>query len=217
MKQYIQEHFAISMHALIVAILLVATAWYVDTTTDEIDSQLTGRIQEYEASLRELTEITDRNGIDESAPKILQDCQRRQEFEDLLGRLGTLQKKDLILVQQLFESCGAFYAEQKALMVWRIDEIYTKLASDLVLLETVRDLTEEEKELRAWEQIVTLEKTRSEYLLEQASLQELIISALIASAPSVEISDLVREAQSVNESLIVIDQQIDDLRTTRLE
>jgi hypothetical protein len=217
MKPYIQEHFAISMHALLIVLLLCGVAWYVDRTHTAIELLLSERIHANQELLAHLMEITDRNGIDDKAPHIVSDCQRRPEFEDLLSRLGSLPKKDLVLVQQLFESCGDFYAEQKALMVWRIEEIFTLLEGDLDVLGTIRDLTEDEEEFRKWKSVVELEKTRSEHLFEQTNLQEKIISALIAGVPSGEITELVRDAQAVNESLTVIDQQIDLERMALLE
>ena len=67
---------------------------------------------------------TNRNGADEVVSKIITDCPKRAEFEGLLERLEALKHKDLITAQQLFDSCGGYYAERKAVMVSRLEREY---------------------------------------------------------------------------------------------
>jgi len=213
MKSYLSTHLLIALNALVIALIMVGTAWYIHSTKEETRTMLIGHINANTRTLVELAELTDRNGADELTAKIISDCPRRNDFENQLNALGSASKKELLTIQQLFESCGAFYAERKALMVSRLEQVYAVLNNDLDLLETMRDLSGEERLLYGWKNLIELEKTRSSLLTEQTSIQEEIITLLIQGTETrAHITELVGEAQSVNESLSITDVQIDELR-----
>jgi hypothetical protein len=213
MKSYLSTHLLIAINTLILALIMTGTAWYIHSTREHSLAVLTGYITANTATLKELAELTDRNGADELTARIINDCPRRDDFERQLNSLGSASKKELLSVQQLFESCGAFYAERKALMVSRLEQVYAVLSNDLDLLETMRDLSGGERLLYGWKNLIELEKTRSSLLTEQTSIQEEIITLLIQGTDTrAHITELVGEAQSVNESLSITDVQIDELR-----
>jgi hypothetical protein len=213
MKSYLSTHLLIALNALVIALIMVGTAWYVHSTKEETRTMLVGYINANTHTLVELAELTDRNGADELTAQIISDCPRRTDFENQLNSLGSASKKELLSIQQLFESCGAFYAERKALMVSRLEQVYAVLNNDLNLLETMRDLSGEERLLYGWKNLIELEKTRSSLLTEQTSIQEEIITLLIQGTETrTHITELVEEAQGVNESLSITDVQIDELR-----
>ncbi len=213
MKSYLSTHLLIALNTLMLALIMTGAAWYIHSTKEHSLMLLTSYIQTNTATISELAELTDRNGADELTAQIISDCPRRTDFENQLNSLGSASKKELLSVQQLFESCGAFYAERKALMVSRLEQVYTVLSNNLNLLETMRDLSGEERLLYGWKKLIELEKTRSSLLTEQTSIQENIIMLLIQGTETrARITKLVEEAQNVNDSLSITDVQIDELR-----
>lgn len=213
MKAYLTSHLAVALHALVIGVVVALSAWYIDYSRAQIEMAVHERIVATTEHIMSLALVTDRNGADELTERIVSDCPRRTEFENLLNMLNTATRKDLISAQQLFESCGSFYAERKALMVAQLEREYTLLENDLALLNILRDLTPEEEALRTWKEIVELEIMRSSLLSEQTALQADIIRLLIEGSASSRIQELVRQAQELGQSLSVTDAQIDALRT----
>jgi hypothetical protein len=213
MKAYLTTHLMVAAHALIIAVVALSAAWYVDNALWKTESQIVGRIQETLAEITTLADLTDRNGADALTERIITDCPRRTEFENLLSGLAGATRKDLLAAQQLFESCGAFHAERKAFMVAQLERELALLSSNLDLLSSIRDLTPVEVGYTSWAELVELEKVRSAFLTEQTELQADIIRLLIEGESAQTITELVRQAQNVSESLIVTDAQIDQLRS----
>lgn len=215
MKNYLDTHLLVAGNALALALMVSGTAWFMQQSRLEILDLLQKNTVTQSALITELAVLTDRNGADEITEKIISDCPRRTEFENQLTSLNGATKKELLSTQQLFESCGAFYAERKALMVSRLEREFQSLRSNLALLMTVRDLTPEEEALTNWGALIDFEKTRSMLLSELTIIQEEIISLLIGGTNTQSrITTLVQNGQNVNQSLAVTDAQIDALRTT---
>jgi hypothetical protein len=215
MKNYLNTHLLVAGNALALALIVSGTAWYIHQSRMETLNILQSNIETQAALITELAVLTDRNGADEVTEMIISDCPRRTEFENQLMTLNTATKKELLSTQQLFESCGAFYAERKALMVSRLEREFQSLQSNLALLKTIRDLTPEEGSLANWRDLIKLEKTRSMLLSEQTAIQEEIISLLISGTNTQSrITTLVQNGQNVNQSLSVTDSRIDALSTT---
>lgn len=215
MKRFLNLHFMIAFHLVVLAILITSAAWFAHTAKAEVRHKIEENIDRQLVRLTELADTTDRNGADETVSAIISDCQRRGEFEILLGKLGTLPQKELIEVQQLFESCGNFYAEQKALMVSKFGREYEVFKDNADLLMTLDRNVDMEEELSQWNRVIALEQERSGLLAEQTVLQQDIITALLEGNKinSQVIGDLVLYAQKIGESLGVIDKQIDGIRT----
>lgn len=213
MKAYLSTHLAVALHALIIALVIATASWYVSYSRAHVEAQLTERIDNTVLRIITLAETTDRNGADALTERIITDCQRRPEFETLLNGLGTASRKDLLRAQQLFESCGSFYAERKSLMVAQLEREYALLDDDLALLTTVRDLTPKELALQRWEGLIALENDRSTYLNDQTALQSNIITLLIEGGQAAKITELAAQAQNVAQSLAITDAQIDTLRS----
>ncbi len=216
MKNFLNAHVMISLHLLVVALSITLAAWFAHAATGKATQILESRIFAQAELMAHLANVTDGNGADPAIAAIITDCPKRAEFEILLGRLGTLQHKDLIEVQQLFESCGNFYAERKALMVSRFERelaIYNEYVS---LLSELDEHAEENSQASAWASFVSKEHERSELLTEQTVIQGNIIQFLIsgATASSKSVVEQVNRAREIQESLAVLDRQIDDVRTT---
>jgi hypothetical protein len=212
MKAQLTLHTHIALSALVCVLALVVSAWYINRTFADMEHMLEERINERVRTLGSLAEITDRNGADPLTESIIGDCPRRGEFENLLNNLGTATRRDLMATQQLFESCGAFYAERKALMVAELKRQYEAVEESLALLTEIRDLTHEERMLTSWKELIALEAARSASLTEQTEIQAEIITLLIAGAPAEQIRERAQEAQNIAESLSVEDANIDTLR-----
>ena len=81
-------------------------------------------------------------------------------------------------------------------------------------MKIVNEKSTDMNELQEWNELLTLEKTRSALLTDQGTLQADIISELISgnNPSSKEVSALVREAQDISELLSVQDKRIDTIR-----
>lgn len=214
MKDKIQNHITISLALLFVAGTILAGVWLVHFNQRELEASLRESLELKELRLQELAEITDRNGADEIVTTIIADCSRRSEFESLLVRLADLNGKELLTLQNLEDACGGFYAERKALMVSKLEQefqSYSEIVKFILLLSSHDSAS---YRLTEWNDLVMLERERSELLTEQRVLQEEIIVALIqgASVQSTRVRDLVRSAQEIAELLTVHDQKIDEKR-----
>jgi hypothetical protein len=212
MRAYLSTHLLVALNTVFVALVVAGSAWYIDYTRTETEMALSAEIDQSVSTITELALTTDRNGADTLTERIVVDCPRRSEFENILQGLGTASRKDLIAAQQLFESCGAFYSERKALMVARLEREFASLNSYLTLLETLRDLTPEEVALTEWGEVVRLEAERSAFLSEQTSIQGEIIALLIEGGNASRINELVRYAHGVGESITETDTLIDAAR-----
>lgn len=175
---------------------------------------IVARLDQTEDRMRTIADLTSANGADEEVSKIIMDCERRSEYESLLNSLNTLNKKDLLRVQNLSESCGDFFAARKALMVSKLSREY----DEYELLYTMLSRFGNEKDYvdtrKSWKEIVELEVTRSSLLREQQEIQDKIISLLLtgSSVNSKEITALVSEAQNIYELLTVHSLRINTLR-----
>lgn len=214
MERFLNIHFMISAHLVVVALVVVVAAFVNYHVKNDLRLSLEKNVDRQLVLLSDLATITDRNGADEVVEQIIIDCPRRPKFESLLGELGRLSKSSLLEAQQLFESCGGFYAERKALMVARLNREFEVLKDNVSLLEVLDSSTKDQYNLSDWDTLINDEQKRSDLLTEQLDIQEKIITLLISgkTVSSQEIIDLVNEAGQVNDSLSVLGKQIDEKR-----
>lgn len=214
MKAYLERHIQIAVHLVAIALAVTVGAVASNFNQRHIEDEINQRISEQSDYLYELATLTDRNGADSAIETIVADCGRRDEFDSLLVKLGSLNKKDMVTLQSLYDSCGTFYAERKALMVTKLErelEIYADQVSLLTILNS--DVIHTSR-LSEWQTLVAHEKTRSSLLLDQSILQTKIITLLISgsSKDSTAVHQLVRDAQDTWDLLGVADHTIDVLR-----
>lgn len=214
MKKYIENHLLMTLTLGLVAGAIILGAWVADRNQQNAEQILFDRIQAEEKLMLTLATLTDHNGVDEAVENIVGDCTRREEYESLLVSLQTLSKKDLISAQNLFENCGSFYVERKALMVAKLDREFQAYADFVSLLREFREDSSSARTLKTWEELVSLEKNRSTLLRDQSQIQSQIITLLISgsTATSKDVVLLVREAGEMSELLGVVDHKIDELR-----
>ena len=214
MKDLIRAHISVTLHLLVLALAVSIGAFVAHYTTQNVTRSLEAQLNTHEAYLYELATITDRNGADETIASIIRDCPQRDAYEELLMRLNTLTRKDLVRVQELSSVCGRFYAEKKALMVSKLEHelvMYTDLAA---LLESINEEFTNAQRVSAWQELVKLEKTRSALLIEQSDIQSKIISLLMTGSTSYskDVTQLVADAQNIAQTLTSSDQRIDEIR-----
>lgn len=183
--------------------------------------EATSRVQiaEQEALLSTIAETTARNGADSITESIVQDCQidDRSRFDTLLGSLDNgLQRYELIELERLFDSCGSFYAERKAVMVARFAreiEVYESYVEHLSAI-TGKDEVEE-YQVGAWKNLAAGEKTQSALFSSLVRLQKEIIDALLSgkTASSEEIVTILNEVRETREELLYTKTQTDGIRT----
>lgn len=219
MKRFLDTHILISIQLVVVAVVICIAAYSVHVAKHDTYTLLLSRAHEQVLLLEELFVLTDRNGADSATAEVIKDCPRRDEFDTLLTSLSSLGNKDLLRTQQLLESCGGYFAERKALMVVRIEREIDYLRDIVSMLDTL-DVSERPVfSLEEWEILHDHEVRRSGLLNEQVTIQGDIITALLLSTPEsqTKITELSRRAQSVGETLMVLDQQIDDQRKQLIE
>jgi hypothetical protein len=214
MRKFIEENLLVSFILTLVAVAVVLGVGVAEYNQGDAEAHIEKLITAQESILKNLASITGRNGADTIIESIVSDCSRRTEYEALLMSLETLSKKDLIASQNLFEVCGNFYAERKALMVAKLErelEVYTDYVA---LLSQFREDPERMQKLEKWKELVSMEGTRSSLLNDQVLIQSQIITYLISgsSVLSKEVVALVQDAGEINDLLGVQDYRISELR-----
>lgn len=206
----------VSLQLFVLVCAVVLGVWVSHFKERTVERKITSYIASQEERLHELATITDRNGADEAIETIIADCPRRDEYESMLIALGTLSKKDLVTLQTLFDSCGNFYAERKALMVSKLERELESYRDYIELYGILRTPDAYTERLHIWDELVTLEKARSTLLTDQSILQAKILTLLISgsSVTGKEVSGHVSEARQIEELLGVQDHTIDELRAS---
>lgn len=215
MKDYIQTHIHIALTLVGVALAIAIGSWFAHASIKALEHEVRLQIQGQKDKLYELAVITDKNGVNEEGVTIIADCTRRGEFDALLSNIASLEKRDLITLQNLFEGCGDFYAKGKALMVLQMSSELQKLieSNSLLIALSVQPLNHDD--LARWNSLVSLEKKRSQLLIDQSDIQAKIITELISgSTPSAEsVRVLVQDAEKIAKLFPVYDDEIDTVRS----
>jgi hypothetical protein len=214
MKEYVQRHIMAAALLFFLALSIAAGSLVAHAGKREFLRGIEVKLADEREALAALADLTDNNGADETISRIIVDCPRRQEYDNLLSTLGSLSKRDLITVQNLSESCGNFYGERKALMVSRLDRELRNYKDLLALHESLSKKDLIVYDLDSWSELVTLEKARSSLLDDLNMIQNQIISALISGhgVNSAEVNAFVSDAREKTELLSVYDKQIDGIR-----
>ncbi len=203
--------------SLLAGLLFLGASYYIHTKQVEYVSMMKLNIAKQEKTLATLSEITDRNGADAAVAEIIKDCdlEDRQEFDELLSRLGELNNNQLRRLDLLFDACGYFYAQRKALMTARLEREF-EVYNDYVSLLNIVDSKEKKISypVEKWGELVDLEKQRSSLSSDLVLIQKNIISALLnnVSVKSEEMKEQLTHAQEINDSLSLVGTKIDTLR-----
>lgn len=213
---------AIAGGALFIFVTVLAASYVLRELQSDYVSATRIKLAEQETTLASLSELIGRDGADAVVADIIQDCsaQNRERFDLLLGRLSTLQRQELTEVEQLFNACANFYPVRKAVMVAQFEreyEVYRDLIDILTLVDdNAAYLTYQTDK---WEQLVGLEKERSELSTRLVEVQGTIIRALGDGtlASSAQMQQLLGDGQEIKDSLVFTSMQIDELRASILD
>ena len=202
---------------LVLGFLFYGVSSYVNAQQAEYVAQIKILIAQQETTLTSLAGVTDRNGADATVAEIIKDCavEDRQRFDTLLGNLNVLPYVQIVEVDQLFDTCGDFFAERKALMTARLSREYEVYADYITLLDIVDSRTESlSYPLNEWSQLVSLELERSNLSSTLVLIQKDIILALLAgvSIESEQMLSEITKAQEVQDTLSYTGVKIDSLR-----
>lgn len=216
MKASFTQHIRIAGILGTLALFCIVATLIITYEKHNVVLHLEEKIKTYTNELITMSEITDRNGADEVTERIMNECPRRDDFEAYLVRLGSLNQQELLTMQNLFDSCGFFYAERKALMVVRLERSLDGLKENIETLDILKDVGVYTDTLHTFEEITRLERERSTLLTDQAGIQRDIIKLLITGSKpqSNDVISLVAQAQEIAQSLTVADQRIDTLRSS---
>ena len=202
----------------LVGCVLLGASVYVQQAQRELSLTLQIRIAEQAQTLGTISELTHQNKADALAASILRDCSSdsRVRYETLLNQLATLPSDDLQELEQLFEACGGFFAEQKAVMVARLSREFEVYADYVQLLETLDSTTPLiDSRLAEWKALVALESERSELMSEQVEVQRIIIDVLQATdITDDEVESQLVRAQQITQRVTTINTEIESLRAT---
>lgn len=214
----------INAKALFFGLLIVVGLYYL------LNLMVEGRLTAYESLVRsqqaeqelllvEIAKTTARNGADSITEKIVKDCSStdRIEFESLLVKLDSgLKGEDLSNLERLFGRCGNFFSERKSVMVERLKRelaIYESYTSQLSQLQGTS--LDEEFQIPAWQELVSLELQQSALFSQLITLQDKIISTLLAgeSVESLKIKAILQEVNEVQLKLNTANTQAGSVRT----
>ena len=170
-----------------------------------------------EAELTSLLDLTYNNRTDEVVAKIVKGCTNDEQtrFDALLDALTGLSLAELNEAEELLTKCGDYTALKKVVMVTRLERELQIYQDQIALLKTIAPTTApEDYHLETWQQLVALEKQRSESLQTFVLLQGEVIQGLKDgfTTESETIQDVTAKVIAERESYTVLRAEIDRLR-----
>lgn len=206
-----------------VCILGVALVYFLVNNLTEnrfqnLESQTRLSISQQQALLLTIAETTARNGADAVTEQIVKDCSlsERSTFDTLLGSLDSgLTQKQLVELERLFGRCGGFYSERKSVMVSRLTREIEVYETYVKQLETVLSVSVAgEFQIPQWNKLAQEEQKQSDLFSKLVTKQDQIIITLLSgkSAGSVEIKEILREVNEIQNMLVVTNKQVSNIR-----
>ncbi len=144
------------------------------------------------------------NATTDDVAAAISDCTHRNEFEKGLGDLLTSSPAELQKTKTLYAECGDYYALRKSVMVVLLQDAEYDFRSRIHLLASYTGENPYSDVLTAWDDIVALEKDRSNLQQTQVLLQGAIIDELILKKT---VDDDIHRAQETAQFLQVKSQQ----------
>lgn len=209
---------------LLLAVLLLSIAigasFYIANQRLQAFSQVaTEQVAAQVLVLSELSDTIAQNGVDGVTTAVLRDCSNsdRTRFDSLLGQLDqNLPQTELKELEQLFDSCAGFFAQQKALMAAQFGrevEVYDQQVTLLTTL-TLSDVALEAS-VQKWRELLSEEQTQSTLVAELVVAQKQIIDTLLIgkTAQSEEIQAILATVLDIREALVFSKQKATALRS----
>ncbi len=221
MNQHIQtKHVVLAAVLLSLCVVILATV-YIQLRTEKVSAALQSSLISQEKRLAELAILTKADSADSVLDSVIKDCslENRVRFDAQLSRLASLSPQELKEIEPLFDACGSFFAEKKALMSLRLQREYEVFKDLMSIVETFEDIDSKYESVSTnWGLLTDLESERARLALTLVQIQKNIISELrkgtSVRADSVEV--LTVEGQKTKDKLIEIGIQVNDLHTKLL-
>jgi hypothetical protein len=186
-------------------VIYLFTAVITGTRLRDIQQTVRTEIDAQHVSLVTFAKTATSNEADTETLEIIRDCSKseREQFYELLGNLNNkLTATQLSELQVLFGRCGDYYAVRKSIMTARLEreiDVYKSLVD--ILNAVTRQDNAAAFQLAAWDELAVVEKSESDSYSELVTLQDKIITALLAgkapdSAQVKEILEEVAQAQA---------------------
>ena len=214
MREMLRMRAFVSLNLMFVVVVVIIATFFYNSTQTAVRTGIESNLQAQHIRLLVLAEQTDQNSGDATLTITEDDCDERAQFDSFVNRLTSLEQKELVTMQQLFERCGDVYAERKKFMVSRLQRELEVFLDYNILLHSYIENKRYDHEVVAWTSIVALEQKRSDLLAEQAETQRKITSALLRGVRlnSSEMNELIFRAEDISELLSEFDKQIDEVR-----
>lgn len=212
-------HRSIPYILIIVLLIIVGVIGYAFYSEQlrAIESAVETAVAEQERTLLRMATIVDGNRAETDIAAAIRDCSDgdRRALDSRLNELHDLPVSELERLQQLFKQCGAYFADLYAANVAHLEreiEFYATVQSVYKDVYQPPDTTQ----LAQWRELLALEQSRSQTTRELVEIQRQIIAALRSgeATTSDAVQQLAVDGQNARETLEVLNQQSDSLRTT---
>jgi hypothetical protein len=205
--------------ALGVIVVYVTSTYIINKQTRLVKDSVQVLVSEQASVVSTIAEITSRGGADSVAEAIIVDCpsEERTQFDNLLGKLNQgIRVSDLRELDRLFNRCGSFFSDRKAVMVSRLDREVSVLNNYVGLLSEISGVDKsEDYKINKWNDLVEKEKSQSRHFNELVTVQgEIIVSLLNGNTTeSEEIASLLAEVSSIQSQLSETVVEASELRS----
>ena len=201
----------------IIGAVLFGLKLYLDIKTDAYLALSNANIANQEEVIRELLNGLRTGGDAYQSAVTISDCRpaERIRFDELLSQLSTLQRGELLELDELFNACAYYFATIQTVsadQLRREVDIYLDMLRANAVLDSAAEEALEQSDV--WNNIVAQEQERSQLHVDLVELQRSIVNELLAykTAQHQDVQTLVAQAQEVRDNIIYMTQQIDQLR-----
>ncbi len=218
MYTHVTHRKTIVLGLLVAFFVTLASSWYIHTMQSRVLAATQQKIAQQEEKLKVLTAIIAQDGANATVENIVRDCssENRVKFDMQLGLLPQLRGAQLYEIEQLFNACGNFFAQRKAVMTAFLErefEVYLELIEILSLFDSRANSVA--YDVDGWGKRVALETQRSLLTTKLVEIQGTIIRALLHNVPitSDDMQATLVEGQKVKDELITLSSQIGELQS----
>lgn len=210
--------FVIAATALLfLALCLLISSLYIKSEREDFAGTLRQQMMTQRELLREIATRTDEEVLEDNDALVVRDCSpdHRTRFDGLLDSLAVLSADRLQDANVLFDACGGYFAQKKALLIMQLEDThdhYVTLAQ--MLIDVDPQYTTESLGLEDWSKLVAYERERSQLHTQLVDIQREIISELMSGSTvqSERVQQLLQDASHAKDLLQYTNTQVDALK-----
>lgn len=201
-----------------VAVGYIVIDRYIDTKTEAASVTLASAITKQQERLVTIADQTKQIEPDDQVKTYISDCQpaKRDRFDVLLDKLSSsISAPELDELNMLFYQCGSYYSDVKSTMAGKLVREVAIMTDYITLHQEITPGTEEEsRRLEMWGKVADAEQKNAQFFADLVRYQEQIILALKdgKSPTGPEVTEVLKQAQTTREQMLVLNQQIDTYR-----